>query len=92
MTQTTEVVAVLKLGRSSRDGHLLIGCQRVECVSKRQWEALSAKGTAKAAGDGLQASLLPRRCHFEMTQMGALTDVLIIAIWTAPLKALRSIF
>lgn len=80
MTPITEVVAVVMLGRSNRDGHLLITSQLVECASKRRRAALSARETAKAAVDGAQTRLPLGRCHFGMIQMGALVVVLIIGI------------
>lgn len=80
MTPTTEVAAVVTLGRSNRDGHLSFMSQLVECASKRRRAALSARETAKAAVDGAQARVPLGHCHFEMIQMGVLVAVLIIGI------------
>ncbi|KAJ7385547.1 hypothetical protein OS493_015121 [Desmophyllum pertusum] len=83
MTQITEVAVVVTLGRSSLEVHLavylLLGTsQRVECASKRQRAAPSAREIVKAVVDGPQARILPGHHHFEMIQMGALEAVLIV--------------
>ena len=90
MTPTTEVVAVVTLGKSSRAGQFLITSLCGECASKRRRAALSARDTAKGVVGEAQASLPLGRCHLEMIQMGALVAVLIIGVCTAPQKVLPS--
>ncbi|XP_078376746.1 uncharacterized protein LOC144660060 [Oculina patagonica] len=86
MTPTTEVVAVVTLGRSSLNGYRVVTSRCAECASKKQREALSAREIAKAAVNGARGrtKMVIGPCHSEMIQMGALGAVLIGGIWIAP--------
>ena len=82
-TPTTEVAAAATLGRLSFEKYMT-SAQCVECASKRQRAAPSAKVPAQVAVDGLQARILPGLYPFEMIPIIEVEAVLIIGIWTAP--------
>ena len=77
MTPTTEVEAVVTLGRSSLNLHLPTAFQHVECASKKP----RARVTVKAVVDGAKRRIPSGLCHSEMIRTAEEEAVLFTGIW-----------